>query len=78
VLDGLKRPEAARKAFSAAVRVFEAGEAKETPRAAYAERELARMLRGLGKSEEADEAAKDSRRILKRAETEERDRERQI
>ncbi len=78
VYDGLKRPDAARAALAMAIQVLERGAGRETPRVAYAEIELARILRAQGKARAATSAARDARRILRRAEDEERRREREI
>jgi tetratricopeptide (TPR) repeat protein len=77
-LDGLQRLDDARKALSFAVKLLESGSEKDSLRLAYAERELARVLRAAGQSDAADVAAADSKRILNRAEDEERERERQL
>ena len=76
--DALKRSDEARKALAFAVTLLECGSEKDSLRLGYAERELARVLRAAGKTEEADNAAANSKRILNKAEDEERDRERQI
>jgi hypothetical protein len=78
VYDGLKRASDARKAFTAAIGVLEAGAGRETPRVAYAELELARLDRQDGKEAEAEAAARDAKRILYKAEDEERRRERRV
>lgn len=76
--DGLKRPDEARKSLAFAVKLLEHGTGKDSLRLAYAEREFAQMLRAAGKEKEADIVAADSKRILDKAEDEERERERQI
>jgi hypothetical protein len=78
VYDGLKRASDARKAFTAAIGVLEAGAGRETPRVAYAELELARLDRQDGKEAEAEAAARDAKRILYKAEDEEHRRERRV
>ena len=76
--DGLKRADQARRSLAFAVKLLQHGSEKNSLRLAYAERELARVLRAAGKGEEADALSKDSKRILDKAEDDERDRERQI
>ena len=76
--DGLKRAGQARRSLAFAVELLQHGSEKNSLRLAYAERELARVLRAAGKGEEADALSKDSKRILDKAEDDERDRERQI
>jgi hypothetical protein len=78
IFEGLGRADDARVMLSAAVRLLECGDGKETPRLAYAERELARLLRAEGKTEPADTASEDAKRILKKADDEDHERERQI
>jgi tetratricopeptide (TPR) repeat protein len=78
VYDGLKRASDARKAFTAAIGVLEAGAGRETPRVAYAELELARLDRQEGKEAEAEADARDAKRILHKAEAEEHRRERRV
>jgi len=77
-LDGLKRPDQAGKSLAFAVKLLGSGSEKDSLRLAYAERELARVLRAAGKDEAAKPAAEGSKRILDKIEDEERDRERQI
>jgi len=72
----LNRPEQARRAFVAAIAVLERGAGRETPRVAYAELELSRLYRRLGDAAAAEAAFRDARRILNKAEAEERRRER--
>jgi tetratricopeptide (TPR) repeat protein len=78
VYDGLQRPAEARRAFSAALAVLERGAGRETPRVAYVELELARLDRQEGKEAEAEATARDARRILYKADEEERRRERRV
>jgi hypothetical protein len=78
VYDALHRGEDARRAFSAAIGVLDRGAGRETPRVAYAELELSRLYRQAGKTAAADAAFKDARRILNKAEAEERKRERNL
>jgi hypothetical protein len=72
----LNRPEPARRAFAAAVALLERGAGRETPRVAYAELELSRLERARGDDAAAESAYRDARRILNKAEAEERRRER--
>jgi tetratricopeptide (TPR) repeat protein len=78
--DALKRPETARKALTFAVKLLErdGSRTQEPVRLGYAKRELARMLRVQGKTEEADEVAAESHRLLDAAEAEDHERQRQI
>ena len=76
--EALKRPAEAREAFLAAIDILERGAGRETPRVAYAELELSRLDRQQGKDAAADAEFKDARRILNKAEAEERRRERQV
>ena len=78
VFDAMKRPDQARKSLASAVKLLESGTEKDSLRLAYAERELARVLRATGKTAEADAASAEAKRLLDKAEDEERDRERQI
>ena len=78
VYDGLKRSDDARRAFVVALAVLERGAGRETPRVAYVELELAKLDRRDGKEAEAGAAARDAKRILYKAEDEERRRERRI
>ena len=78
VYDGLKRPAEARRAFATALAVLERGAGRETPRAAYVELEIARIDRQDGKEAEADAASRNAKRILYKAEDEERRRERRV
>ena len=77
VFDGLKRAREAHRSLAIAVKLLQQGSEKDGLRLAYAERELARVLRASGKTKEADAASEDSKRILDKAEDDERDRERQ-
>jgi tetratricopeptide (TPR) repeat protein len=76
VYETLNRPDPARRAFSAAVALLERGAGRETPRVAYAELELSRLHRAQGNDAAAEAAHRDARRILNKAEAEERRRER--
>jgi Flp pilus assembly protein TadD len=78
VYDGLQRPAEARRAFSAALALLERGAGRETPRVAYVELELARLDRQDGKEAEAEAAARNAKRILYKADEEERRRERRV
>jgi tetratricopeptide (TPR) repeat protein len=78
VFDAMKRPDQARKSLALAVKLLECGTEEDSLRLAYAERELARVLRVAGKTAEADAASAESKRLLDKAGDEERDRERQI
>jgi tetratricopeptide (TPR) repeat protein len=74
----LKRGDAARRAFLAAIDILERGAGRETPRVAYAELELSRLYRQAGNAAAADAAFRNARRILNKAEAEEHRRERQV
>jgi tetratricopeptide (TPR) repeat protein len=76
--EALKRPAEARDAFLAAIGILERGAGRGTPRVAYAELELSRLYREEGNAAAADSSFKDARRILNKAEAEERRRERQL
>jgi tetratricopeptide (TPR) repeat protein len=76
--DGLKRPDPAQRSLRFAIKLLEHGPEKDSLRLAYAERELARILRAADKGKDADAVAKDSRRILDKIEEQERDRERGV
>ena len=76
--DALHRGDEARRAFLAAIDVLEHGAGRETPRVAYAELELSRLYRQAGNEPAAEAAFRDARRILNKAEAEERRRERQV
>jgi tetratricopeptide (TPR) repeat protein len=78
VFDGLKRPAESHAALRFAVRLLEKGPEKESLRLAYAERELARVLRAAGETGEAGAAEQESKRLIDRIEDGERDRERQV
>ena len=78
VYEGLKRPAEARRVFAAALAVLERGAERETPRVAYVELELARLYRQDGNEADAETAARDAKRILYKAEEEERRRERRV
>lgn len=74
--EALNRIDQARRSFAAAVAVLEAGAGRNTPRVAYAELELSRLYRRQGNHAAANAAFRDARRILNKAEAEERRRER--
>ncbi len=74
--EALNRPERARRLFVAALAMLERGTERDTPRVAYAELALSRIERQLGRPEAADAAQRNARRILDKAEAEERRRER--
>jgi len=78
VYEGLGRTDDAALALSFAIDLLERGAGKDTPRVAYAEMELTRILRVQHRDDDADTAFADARRILKAADQEERNRERQI
>ena len=78
VYDAMRRPDAALRALTAALTVLERGAGRETVRVAYVELELARIYRDQGLTEEAEAAGRDARRILNKAEAEERRREREV
>lgn len=75
VYDALKRQAAAQRAFVTAWDVLERGAGRETPRVAYVELELARLLRRAGEDRAAEAVFGDARRLLHKAEAEERRRE---
>jgi tetratricopeptide (TPR) repeat protein len=75
---GLKRDEDARRVLSFAIDLLDEGAGGNDTRIAYAEIELATVLRRLGDKDAADAAADDAKHILDDAEHEERARERQI
>ena len=77
VYSALKRGDAARAAFTAAIAVLQRGAWRDTPRVAYAELELTRLYREQGDAAAADAAFNDARRILNKEEAEEHRRERQ-
>jgi tetratricopeptide (TPR) repeat protein len=74
---GLGRNKDASAALYFALDVLDRG-GEDTPRTAYAELELAPILRRLGETEDADAAFKDAKRILDDAADDERKYERQI
>ncbi len=76
--EALHRQQEARDAFIAARKLLESGDGRETPRVAYVETELAKVYRAQGDAAAADTASGDARRILKKAEAEERKRERRV
>lgn len=76
--DGLKRSADARRAFAAAIEVLQRGAERNSPRVAYVAQELARLDRQNGNEAEAETASRDAKRILHRAEEEERRRERRM
>ncbi len=76
VYAALQRDAAARRAFLAARDVLERGAGRETPRVAYAELELVPLYRNHGEDAAAEAAFRDAHRILRKAEAEERRRER--
>lgn len=78
VYEALNRPDQARRAFAAALAVLERGAGRETPRVAYAELELSRLHRRQGDDAAAEAAYRNARRILNKAEAEERRRERRV
>lgn len=77
VYDALKRDDAALRALRAALDILERGAGRETVRVAYVEIELSRLYRERSLDAEADVAFHDARRILNKAEAEERRRERE-
>jgi tetratricopeptide (TPR) repeat protein len=78
VYAGLGRDGEAAQALTYAVELLNRGAGKDTSRVAYAELELANVLRRLGQTEDADAAFKDAKRILDDDAEDERVRERQI
>jgi tetratricopeptide (TPR) repeat protein len=78
VYAGLGRDGEAAQALTYAVELLNRGAGKDTSRIAYAELELANVLRRLGQTEDADAAFKDAKRILDDDAEDERVRERQI
>jgi tetratricopeptide (TPR) repeat protein len=74
--DALGRKADARRAFLAAIAVLERGAGRNTVRVAYAETELSRLYRQAGDADAADTAFRNARRILNKAEADERRRER--
>jgi len=78
VYDALRRPDAALRTLNAALAILERGAGRETVRVAYTELELGRLHREQGRGDEAEAAFRDARRILNKAEAEERRREREL
>jgi hypothetical protein len=64
--------------LNAALAILERGAGRETVRVAYTELELGRLHREQGRGDEAEAAFRDARRILNKAEAEERRREREL
>jgi tetratricopeptide (TPR) repeat protein len=75
---GLKRTGAAERAFLVCLRLLQRGGNLRTPRAAYVQIELARILRSRGDADDAGTAERNARRILRAADQAERRREREI
>ncbi|HYM71406.1 MAG TPA: tetratricopeptide repeat protein [Stellaceae bacterium] len=75
---GLGRDTDAAAALTYAITLLNRGAGRGTSRVAYAELELAGVLRRLGQTEDADAAFKDAKSILNDAAEDERLRERQI
>jgi tetratricopeptide (TPR) repeat protein len=78
VYAGLGRDDAASDALYFAIDLLNRGAGEESTRLAYAELEIAPILRRLGQKDDADAAFKDARRILDAAADDERQHERQI
>jgi tetratricopeptide (TPR) repeat protein len=76
VYEALERKSAARRAFVAAVALLQQSAGRHTARVAYLEIELSRLYRQAGDDEAAETALRNARRILNKAEAEERRRER--
>jgi tetratricopeptide (TPR) repeat protein len=76
--DALDRKVDARRAFLAAIALLEQGAGRNSVRVAYAEAELSRLYRQAGDDEAAETAFRNARRILNKAEAEERRRERRV
>jgi tetratricopeptide (TPR) repeat protein len=74
--EALQRGGEARRAFLAAIGLLERGAGRDTPRVGYAQLELSRLYRKNGDDDAAEAAFRDARRILNKAEAEERRRER--
>ena len=74
--DALNRPDRARRMLLAALVVLDHCAGGDTSRAGYAERALSRIEQQLGHSAAAEMAQSEARRILDKAESEERRRER--
>jgi tetratricopeptide (TPR) repeat protein len=75
---GLKRDDDARRVLNFAIDLLDESAGNGDTRIAYAELQLATVLRRLGDTEAADAADEDAKRILDDAEDKERGRERQI
>ena len=78
IYGGLERDADASRVLLCRSRLLDKSPAKETPRVAYAELDLAGILRAMGDSDAADAAFADAKRILDKAEEDERQREREI
>lgn len=78
IYEGLKRGRDARIALQSALNSLELGAGRDTPRVAYVQSDLSRVLRELGDEAGAEAAFRDARRILNRSEREEHKRERQV
>ncbi len=76
--EALKRDDQALLAYLAALAVLERGAGRDTPRVAYVELELSRLYRRKGDAAAAEAAFRNARRILNKAEAEERRRERRV
>ena len=74
--EALHRGEEAHRAFVAAIAVLDRGAGRDTPRVAYVEIELSHLDRQRGDTAASVAAFRDARRILNKAEAEERKRER--
>ena len=75
IYGGLGRDDAAADALGFAVDLLTRGASQESPRLAYAELELAGVLRRLGENEDADAAFKDGKHILDKTADDERKQE---
>jgi tetratricopeptide (TPR) repeat protein len=75
---GIKRDDAARRVLNFAIDLLDESADNGDTRLAYAELQLATVLRRLGDTAAADAADEDAKRILDDAEDEERERERHI
>jgi hypothetical protein len=75
---GLKRDDDARRVLNFAIDLLDGSADSGDTRIAYADLQLATVLRRLGDTEAADAADEDAKRILDEAEDKERERERQI
>ena len=78
IYGGLERDTDASRTLIYAIGLLDQGSAKETSRVAYAELDLAGILRTMGYNDAADVAFADAKRILDQAEEEERQREREL